>query len=276
MTSYAALIRDATETLKSAGIDNPARDARLLMRWVAGLDGAALSACETAPCPSDAAQRFGAAVARRADRAPLSHITGTRDFWDRTFQVTRDVLDPRPETECLVADALHRGPFRRLLDLGTGSGCIAISLLAEWPEATGLATDLSQSALEIARANAANLGVSDRLAFRRTAWLDGIEGPFDLVVSNPPYITADEMMELEPELNHEPQMALTPGGDGLDAYHAIARDVHKVMAPKGLIMLEIGPSQSQQVSAVLAGAGLNVVSIIPDLDQRPRVIVARV
>lgn len=272
----ADLMLAAAVALKKAGVDDPGRDARLLMRWASGLSGAALTAADQDICPEDQQQRFTLGLARRVAREPLSHITGRRAFWDREFRVTADVLDPRPETESLLAEALHRGPFARILDLGTGSGCLIVSLLAEWPRAMGTGTDLSGRALDVAEQNAKIHGVTPRLELIKTDWVDGLTGPYDLIVSNPPYIRATEMAHLSPEVrDYEPEMALTPGGDGLDAYRVIATRSGRIMGPGGLLMLEIGPTQSHEVSAILANAGWNVLAVIPDLDQRPRVIVAQ-
>ena len=274
--SRAALIEAGREMLEKAGVPDPARDARLLMRWACSMDGAALAARLQDPCEPEQEARFAIGLERRSAREPLSHITGRRDFHAHSFRVTRDVLDPRPETEVLVAEALNRGPFRRVLDLGTGSGCILISLLAAWPEAQGTGTDLSEAALAVARGNAEEVGVADRITWKRTHWLDDVEGTFDLVVSNPPYISEDEIATLDPEVRgYEPRMALTPGGDGLDAYRAIAANLPRVLAPGALVLLEIGPTQAMEVSAILATAGLNVLAVLPDLDQRPRVVMAR-
>ena len=272
----AALVRAAAERLAAAGVPDAGRDARLLMRWAGGRDGAGLAAVIEEPPGAEEAARFAAAADRRAAREPLSHITGERLFWDRAFRVSPDVLDPRPETEVLIAEALHRGPFGRILDIGTGSGCILLTLLAEWPGATGIGTDISAAALEIAAANAAALELSERAGFLLTDWTDRVAGPFDLIVSNPPYIAADEMAALSPEVRlHEPHGALSPGGDGLDAYRAIAPALRLLLAPGGLAMVEIGPTQYEAVAALLAAAGLNVLMVIPDLDQRARVIVAQ-
>ncbi len=272
----AELLRSATERLAQAGVPDAARDARLALRWAAGLSGAALAAALEAPAPEDEACRFAEAIRRRAAREPLSHITGRREFWGRAFEVGSDVLDPRPETETLVAEALGRGPFRRILDLGTGSGCLLVTLLAEWPEATGLGADISAAALAVARRNADSAGVAERATLVEADWTEGVQGPFDLVVSNPPYLAATEITGLEPEVrDHEPRLALTPGGDGMGAYRAIAAGVRRLMAPGAWLMVEIGPTQSEAVAAILAGAGLSVLRVIPDLDHRPRVILAR-
>lgn len=273
--SYRALIARAAGTLGAAGVGDAVREARLLMRWAAGLGGAALVAAEVDLVSGEVAERFETAVRRRAAREPLSHITGRRTFWGREFEVSGDVLDPRPETECLVAEALNRGPFGRILDLGTGTGCILLSLLAEWPDAAGLGTDISADALAVAASNARRLGLEGRAAFERGDWLDGLAGPFDLIVSNPPYVTAAEMTGLAPELSREPAVALTPGGDGLDAYRAILPGAPGLLAPGGFLMIEIGHAQVDHVSALAASAGLGVHMIVPDFDHRPRVIVAR-
>lgn len=271
-----ALIGAASARLTEAGIPDAARDARLLMRWACGLDGAALAAAMEEVLSEQEAGAFTAGLERRAAREPLSHITGNRLFWDRHFRVTPDVLDPRPETECLVADALHRGPYRRVLDIGVGAGCILLTLLSEWPDATGVGTDISSAALAVAAQNAASLGVSDRAALVQTDWTDDVSGRFDLIVSNPPYVSEAEMRGLAPEVrDHEPALALSPGGDGLDAYRAIAPRLLGLLTPGGTVMVEIGPTQSEQVAAILAAAGLNVLMIIPDLDQRARVVVAQ-
>ena len=270
-----ARLQSATQVLKSAGVENPARDARLIMRWALGVDGASLAAGSLDVLSGDDAATFDAAVLRRADREPLSHITGRREFWGRAFHVTRDVLDPRPETECLVAEALHRGTFRNVLDLGTGSGCILLTLLTEWPDAIGMGSDTSAAAIAVAESNRHSLDPGDRCRFVLSDWYENISGRYDLIVSNPPYIAEAEMAGLSPEvLNHEPRAALTPGGDGLSPYEAIAAGARDHLEPDGMLMVEIGPTQSHAVSAILANAGLSVRAVIPDLDHRPRVIVA--
>jgi release factor glutamine methyltransferase len=188
--------------------------------------------------------------------------------------VTPDVLDPRPETEVLVAAALEAG-FRRVLDLGVGSGAILLSLLADRAEATGVGTDLSAAALAVAQANADALGVAARVGFQQADWFSGLVGQFDLIVSNPPYIAEDEMSGLAPEVRDwEPWLALTPGGDGLAAYRAIAAGVGAHLAPGGRVILEIGPTQGAAVAALLAEAGLEGVAVRPDLDGRDRIVAA--
>ena len=245
------------------------------MRWVLELDGAGLAARSPETLSAEARSAFDTAVARRAGREPLSHITGRREFWGREFRVTPDVLDPRPETESVIAEALHRGPFGKTLDLGTGSGCILLTLLAEWPDSVGVGCDVSEPAIGIAATNCASLHLGDRCELIRSDWYKNVSGKFDLIVSNPPYIAEAEMPDLAPEvINHEPHLALTPGGDGVSAYEVIAAGALDHLEPDGMLMLEIGPTQSHTVSAILANTGLMVKAVVPDLDQRPRVIVA--
>lgn len=271
----AELLARGAARLRAAGVEEPERDARLLLRWAAGLDGAAFSAALPEPAEAAEAARFEAAVAAREGRAPVAQITGGRLFWGRRFRVTPDVLDPRPETETLVAHALEGPPARRILDLGVGSGCILLTLLAEWPDATGLGVDVSPAALAVAEENARALGVVDRVELRPGDWCDGVEeGPFDLVVSNPPYLAEAELDALEPEVRlHEPRAALAGGPDGLDAYRRIAAGAKSLMSPGARLMAEIGPAQGAEVRAILGAAGLGEARILPDLDGRDRVVV---
>ncbi len=192
--------------------------------------------------------------------------------------MTPDVLDPRPETETLIAQALEGPAARRILDLGTGSGCILLTLLAEWPEASGLGIDASGAGLKVAAANAQRLNLDARAAFRLGDWCEGLKedpgGPFDLVVSNPPYLAEAEFEALEPEVRlHEPRAALAGGPDGLDAYRRIAAGVGPLLAPGGRLMLEIGPTQAAAVSAILAASGFDRPRSLVDMDGRDRVVV---
>ncbi|HHC30272.1 MAG TPA: peptide chain release factor N(5)-glutamine methyltransferase, partial [Rhodobacterales bacterium] len=216
---------------------------------------------------------YEALIHRRLEHEPVSRIIGRRMFWGRDFKISPDVLDPRPETEVIVAAALEQERPARLLDLGTGSGILAVTLLAEWPEVAAVASDLSPLALEVARENAAAQGVDARLTLIESDWFAGVEGLFDLIVSNPPYIAADELPGLAHEVrDFDPEMALTPGGDGLDAYRTILADVDAHLAPGGRMMVEIGPTQGAAVSAMFEAAGLGNVALLPDLDGRARVV----
>jgi release factor glutamine methyltransferase len=274
--SRAEALRAATARLVAAGVEDAAGDARRLMRHAEGLDGAAaLGRDPRAALPPSAAAAFEAAVARRAARAPMSHILGFRLFWGRAFRVTPAVLDPRPETETLVARALDGPAPARVLDLGTGSGCLLLSLLAEWPGATGLGVDRSAAALAVARANAAALGLGARVRFVEGDWFGPVAGRFDLVVSNPPYLSAADMAARQPELRAEPALALDGGADGLDAYRAIAAGLPGALAPGGVALLEVGLGQADAVAALLRAAGLAEVTACADLDGRARAVRAR-
>ena len=275
MTTLAVLLAQAVRDLRDAGVPEAATDARALLAHAAGIAPDRLTLHLPDPAADDLVARFGALVARRAARAPVSHLTGGRLFWGRRFIVTPDVLDPRPETETLVAQALS-APFARVLDLGTGSGAILLSLLAEQTAAVGVGVDLSAPALTVAQRNADAFGLTDRCAFLHGSWFAPVTGRFDLIVSNPPYIAAAEMAALSPEVRlHEPHLALTPGGDGLDAYRAIAAGVMAHLAPQGRLLLEIGPTQGPAVVQLLAQAGLEPAQILQDMDGRDRVVMAQ-
>lgn len=272
MSAQAALVA-ATRALQAAGIEGAAGDARALLAAAMDVPRDRLTLHLGDDLDAAAAVRFDAMIARRMAREPVAKIIGRRDFWGRSFEVTADVLDPRPETECLIAEAL-RGPVpARLLDLGTGSGIIAVTLLAEWPGARGVATDISAAALEVAVRNAGRHGVDTRLDLCLSDWFVQVTGVFDLIVSNPPYIAVDEMTGLSAEVrDHDPEGALTDGGDGLSAYRAIASGAGAHLRPGGRIALEIGWQQGALVRDILTRAGFAEVTSLPDLDGRDRVV----
>ncbi len=269
--SAALTLRDAIAQLREAGVDDAPRDARLLMAKAMGVPADRLTLHLQDVLRPESAQIFATLVKARAARQPMAQILGERLFWGRSFEVTRDTLDPRPETEVLVQEALRR-PFAHLLDLGTGSGCILISCLLDMPDAQGLGTDLSEAALRVAARNAARHALT-RAKFAQSDWLRKVEGHFDLIVANPPYIAEAEMPGLSPEvLKWEPKSALTPGGDGLAAYRAIAAGAPARLVPGGRLLLEIGPTQGAAVTALLKKQGLTSLRILKDLDGRDRVV----
>ena len=226
------------------------------------------------PLSATATTQFAQMISARLTRQPVAQIIGHRLFWGRPFRVTPDVLDPRPETEILIAEAL-KTPATTILDLGTGSGIILLTLLAQWPDATGTGTDISPAALAVAQTNATALKLSHRAIFSQSDWFTAIPNRYDLITSNPPYIAADEMPHLSPDvLNFEPHIALTPGGDGLDAYRAIATGATAHLNPQGRIMVEIGPTQGLAVCALFLAAGLQTPAIHKDMDGRDRIVTA--
>lgn len=262
---------DGAALLRAAGIEGASRDADRILAAVLGMEPGRLRITEDRALTADEAARFNKGIAARALHQPVAQIVGFRDFWAHRFKVTRDTLDPRPETEALVEAALA-SPWKTVLDLGTGTGAILISLLAARAGATGVGTDISEKALEVARHNARQIGVNAR--FRQADWYQGISGSFDLIVSNPPYIAADEMAGLSSDVRDwEPRQALTDDGDGLTAYRAIAAGACDVLTPGGIVLTEIGPSQGQAVAALFRAKGA-VTQVLPDLDGRDRVVLA--
>lgn len=275
MITRAEALARATTTLEQAGVPGAERDATRLLAQALGLETASLRAHISDPIDAEAQSAFRDMVAQRATRKPVAQILGYRDFWEHRFKVTPDVLDPRPDTETLVERALSE-PFSNVLDLGTGSGCILTSLVAARPEATGLGTDVSEKALAVANQNAHDIGVAGRVRFSVSDWFDAVEGRFDLIVSNPPYIALSEMAGLDPDVrNHEPSGALTDGADGLSNYKTIAAQAPANLLPEGRVLVEIGSTQGAAVKEIFTKAGWNEVRVQSDLNGRDRVVSAR-
>ncbi len=273
-----ALLAEGIAQLRAAGIEGAPRDARWLLAHALDLAPDRLTLALHDQMSVAQITRFRAAIAARARHQPVAQITGARLFWGRRFHVTPDVLDPRPETETLIEAALAQ-PFSRLLDLGTGSGAILLTLLAERPQATGLGVDLSAAALEVARKNASALGLEARAAFQCSDWFAEVAGQFDLIVANPPYIAAPDhdTLALDTRL-WEPRMALVPAacdGTGLAAYRAITAQTATYLRPNGWLMVEIGLGQGPEVASLMSDAGLHDPRILPDLTGRGRVVVAQ-
>jgi len=267
------LLEDAVGRLAAAGVDNPRLDARLLVGHALALDATALIAGRGRTVDIVAARRAADLIDRRARREPVAHILGTREFWSLGLRVTADTLIPRPDSEALIEAALawaakvgRAKQATRVLDLGTGSGCLLLALLSEWPAATGIGIDISNSALAVAEENAARLGLARRARFAHGDWGRGVAGPFDVIVVNPPYVADSDIDGLAPEVaRFEPRVALAGGADGLAAYRALAPDVGRLLMPGGAVFLEIGDGQADGVAIVLASAGLTVVERRCDL-----------
>ena len=273
--SFQAALTHAGQRLSGAGIEEFRREARILLAFVVGLDPLQVSMRLEEVLNAEQSAKLEAALRSRVARVPMSHILGYRDFYEHRFIVTPDVLDPRPETEELVARALS-APFENVLDLGTGSGCIILSLLAENSSARGLAVDQSAQALEVARRNAENLRLTDRLRFCRSDWCQELSAEqFDLIVSNPPYIHPAALKGLSPEVHHEPISARTDNINGLSHYATIAHQAHGFLAPQGRLLFEIGYDQGAAVAEILRKEGYGDITILEDLDHRPRVVSCR-
>lgn len=275
----------AAQVLREGGIDTAALDARALLKAATGLSLEALIVNSRAPLSAPCEQRFDDYVSRRLAGEPVSRIRGTREFYGRDFKIDAHTLDPRPDTETLVAAVLDlagsdgfRGRPLRLLDLGTGSGCILVTLLAELPEAVGTGTDINPGALELAQGNAAALGVADRAQFAAADWFEGLTGRYDIIVSNPPYIASAEIAGLAPEVAcHDPLAALDGGADGLDAYRRIAAGAPRFLVPGGALLVEIGCTQAASVVDIFRAAGLIVAEdgVRSDLAGLPRCVRAK-
>jgi release factor glutamine methyltransferase len=275
---------EAALILREAGIETPELDARVLLCHAAGLSHETYIARAREALTHDGAVKLEHAVARRLKREPVARIVGAREFYGRSFVLGKDTLDPRPDTETLIEAALdtvrkhgRRQGKLKLLDLGTGSGCILVTLLAELPFAEGIGTDLSPGALAVAADNSRTHGVGPRAAFAAADWLDAVSGKFDLILSNPPYLATSEIAGLAKEVAaHDPRLALDGGPDGLEAYRRIAARVRDALTEGGRLLVEIGPEQGEDVAAIFARAGLAPEGGEGrrDLAGRPRVVVA--
>lgn len=279
MNTADALLGAAAARLAGAGVESARLDARLLLAHVLGVVPGSLLAGSSMAVAPEAVSRFDRLVVRREAREPLAYLTGRKGFWSHEFAVGPGVLVPRPETETLIEEAFRLFPDRqtplRLLDLGTGSGCLLLTLLHAFPNATGTGVEQSEAAFAFARTNRAALGLDDRATLLAAAWQEPALGRFDLVVSNPPYIPVAALDGLAPELRYEPRQALDGGADGLDAYRDLSIRLGAWLVPGGHVLLEIGIGQGEAVSAILAAQGLEMRGIRADLAGIPRCVVAR-
>lgn len=257
-------------------METPDLDARLLIQHVMDWQHADLILNADKIVPDDQVAQIKQIADRRVSGEPIDHIVGHREFYGRTFLISRDVLSPRPETEALVEQGLSvisdvEKPH--ILDLGTGSGAIIITCLAECPLALGVATDISAAALSIARQNAVTHKVDPRIRFLRGEWFEPVEGQYDLILSNPPYITDADMARLDREVrNFDPDIALRGGVDGLTAYRIIIAQAPAYLTPGGWLCLEIGYDQGDSVPALMAQAGFTDIRLKRDLSGQARIV----
>lgn len=268
----------AGQHLRAAAIESPRLEARLLLAHALGCRQEDLLRDPRATVPQAAADRFGALLRRRLDHAPVAHLLGCQEFWSMPFAVSPATLIPRADSETLVEAALDafpdRASVRRVLDLGTGTGCLLLAALTEFPAATGLGLDRVPEAAALARGNAARLGLAGRADFAVGDWAASLNGRFDLVLGNPPYIESGSIPALMPAVaRHEPASALDGGPDGLTAYRAIAAALPGLLAPGGRAVLELGQGQQAAVAAIAVGRGLRVLTCRADLGGIPRALV---
>ena len=279
--TVAGALDDARRRLRAAGIEDAGREARLLLGHASGLDPAAIIGHPDRHLAPEAVRAMAEAVSDRARRRPMAQVTGSREFWSLPFRVTQATLDPRPDSESLIGAVLghvgdRRAP-RKVLDLGTGSGCLLLAVLSEMPNATGLGIDISAEAIAVAAANADTLGLRQRARFAVADWDRALAGRFDIIVCNPPYIPTGEIDLLAPEVSrHEPRRALDGGRDGLDAYRALAPSIVRRLAGGGLAAIEIGAGQRSMVEAIFAESGLATTECVADLAGISRCLVVRI
>lgn len=268
--SVAGLLAEAASRLEAAGVEDPRRDARLLLAEALDVPAHRLILEPNEMVPEAAASLFAAYLDRRLAREPVARILGRREFWSLDFRVTPATLDPRPDSETLVEAVLAAFPDRnralRVVDFGTGTGCLLLAVLSEYPHATGLGIDMAPEAVATARLNAGDLGLTDRAEIRLGDWGQGVEGPFDIILSNPPYIEAGIVGTLAPEVAlFDPVLALAGGDDGLAAYRALIPHVARLLSPEGRGFLELGAGQGDAVAAIAGDSGLAVLERRADL-----------
>ncbi len=277
MNVTAALSHGAAR-LVAAETDTARLDARVLLAEIVHVPPSEVRGLSRNLRPDEEAD-YDALIARRAAREPLAYIVGRKEFWSLDFAVGPGALVPRPETETVIEQALKAFPDKsaplRILDLGTGSGCLLVTALTLYPNATGTGIDLSPDALDWARRNASRHGVETRARLVEGSWDAARPGPYELILANPPYIASAEMADLGPELGHEPASALESGPDGLEAYRALAPVLKACLAPDSWAFLEIGSGQGSDVASVLMGKGLEIAGLTPDLAGIPRVVAVR-
>lgn len=274
------LLRWTTQHFQSKGIESARLDAECLLAHALGVPRLQLYLDFEKPVLDDERAGFRELVRRRAgERVPVSQLLGEKEFWSLSFQVTPDVLTPRPETETLVSaalDRLEKGATARVLDVGTGTGAIAVAIAHDRPGASVVATDVSPAALQVAARNAEELLGEERVRLLEGDLFAPVKGEqFDLVVSNPPYVARRDAAALPPELAHEPELALFGGEDGSRTLQRFAAEVSEVMAPGASVLVELAPEQAPRMAAWLEAAGLGEIEILPDLARRPRVVAAR-
>jgi release factor glutamine methyltransferase len=277
--TLAQVLREGVLKLQKAHVESASLDARLLMEHVLGCSREALLISPDAVLSKEQEAQFAALIEARSNRKPIAQLIGKREFYGRNFKVSEFTLDPRPDSETVIEALLQQAPKEKsikIIDLGTGSGCLLLTLLAELPQATGIGVDISDNALAVAEENARSLELSERARFIRSRWAAEVSGTFDVIISNPPYIPTAMIDMLAPEVaKYEPRLALDGGEDGLECYREIMKSLPALLAPEGVAAFEIGVGQELALTLLANEVGLQVVEIRPDLAGVPRAVVIR-
>ena len=269
------VLADTAFKLSHSGIESAARDARVLTAYALEVPISDLSLKINDKVSSNIISKLEKLILRSINREPISKILGRREFWGRTFSINKNVLDPRGDTETLI-DYVIEKPVKTVLELGTGSGVIAVTLACAWKEVQVTAVDISEDALLLAQINAEKFNVENKIQFIKSDWFENVEGIFDMIISNPPYIGWVEQDKISAEVKkYDPEIALFAGYDGFDAYKKIIPSLSKFLNKDGLVVLEIGASQSSQVKDIMNSSGFFDVEILKDLSGKERAVAAK-
>ena len=269
------VLADTAIKLSESGIEGASRDARILTAYMLQIPVSELSLKINEQVSGKIISKLEKLILRRINREPISKILGRRDFWGRTFSINENVLDPRGDTETLI-DFVIEKPVKSVLELGTGSGAIAVTLACEWKEVHVTATDISENALSLAKINAEKFNVQNKIHFLTSDWFENVKGAYDLIISNPPYIGLTEQDEISAEvIKYDPEIALFAGRDGLDAYRRIIPGLSKFLNPDGLVVLETGASQGIKVKNMMNAVGFIDAKIVKDLSGKDRLVAAK-
>ncbi|MCE3232453.1 MAG: Methylase of polypeptide chain release factor [Rickettsiaceae bacterium] len=269
MKNIKSILSSAKAELSNTGSPSSALDAELLLAYALGASREKIIGYPELEISGEEAKAFNALVKRRIAREPMAHILGRREFWGREFKVNKYTLDPRPDSETLIEAALELFPLDKqlnILDFGTGTGCLLLTLLAEFPNAKGVGVDISSDALAVAKGNSCNLGLANRAEFIVSSWGDKVQGKYDLIISNPPYIRSSDISCLEPEVSkYEPCGALDGGMSGLQCYEDLAPQIATLISNDGFVVLEFGMGQHEDVKDIMENIGLAFVDFKQDL-----------
>jgi release factor glutamine methyltransferase len=276
-----SLHQRSTDELAAANIEQPRLEARMLLAHAAGIDRTRIFGYPEDVVEAATVKSLQDMIARRKTGEPIAYITGIREFWSLDFKVNRDTLIPRPDSETLIEAVLENTPDKnaklKILDLGTGSGCLVLALLSELPNAQGIGLDINPGACKTATENATNLGLADRITFSEGNWMDGIQGKFDIIMSNPPYILESDIVILDRDVKaFEPHLALSGGPDGLAAYRLIAAQSGPHLTPHGILAVEMGQRQVIDIKQILSKNDFEILKIYQDIANIERCILATV